>query len=312
MKYLRKHDLVGISGDAQYHNIQNSFLGIALQDESHPSLPLVSVAIFCCVAQRLGIDAHPVGFPYNVLAMITPPSSLTVKRKITEDASPSQPMYLDPFRTGDEILLQDLTAQLRSLRIPQNEHSQMLGPSRTEEVVLRCANNINTSVHRFPRFNVAVPTSTTHTLEVESAAYAALWSTLIFSRNGPDEGFMQRNHYMQRLLERLERQQLMDVGLVEEHMIPMLRDAEQRDNIIEMMAIMRSSDNMPKSVHSRDSEAIRKVRYNVGQVFRHKRYHYLAVITGWDMECKAGPEWMEQNGVDTLTQGQHQSFYHVL
>lgn len=29
------------------------------------------------------------------------------------------------------------------------------------------------------------------------------------------------------------------------------------------------------------------VRYNIGQVCRHKKYNYVCVVHGWDMKCMA-------------------------
>ncbi|KAL3159165.1 hypothetical protein ABBQ32_011153 [Trebouxia sp. C0010 RCD-2024] len=54
------------------------------------------------------------------------------------------------------------------------------------------------------------------------------------------------------------------------------------------------------------------VRFKVGDVIRHKRYHYRGVIYGWDPECKAEEEWMQQMRIDQLPGGRHQPYYHVL
>ena len=271
------------------------------------------MVIFCCVAQRLGIDAQPVGFPYHVLAVVIPRQAILTEGGATEDQSHPRPIYLDPFRTGDEVAEQDLVMQLRSLQVPSPEFSEHLGPSRTEEVVHRCAKNIVTSVNALPHRNAA-STSTDQTLpDIETSLYAALWSILILPGNGLNEGFMQRNRCLQRLLETMGRQFPLDTSLVEAYLIPTVRNLAQRASIMKMLGAMRSSDNMPRPVQSRDAEAAQKVRYRVGQIFHHKRYQYEAVITGWDVECKANPEWIEQMGVNTtLSRGQHQSFYNVL
>jgi F-box protein 21 len=44
-------------------------------------------------------------------------------------------------------------------------------------------------------------------------------------------------------------------------------------------------------------------------VFRHKRYTYHAIITGWDTECKAEEDWVRQMEVDRLPRGRKQAFY---
>lgn len=51
-------------------------------------------------------------------------------------------------------------------------------------------------------------------------------------------------------------------------------------------------------VHRRQGQ--RGLKYKVGDVLRHKRYQYRGVIVGWDPECQAGEEWIEQMRVDRL------------
>ncbi|RMZ84323.1 hypothetical protein DV738_g693, partial [Chaetothyriales sp. CBS 135597] len=54
------------------------------------------------------------------------------------------------------------------------------------------------------------------------------------------------------------------------------------------------------------------VKYRIGQVFRHRRRAYLAVIYGWDPYCNMQETWIRMNGVDRLPLGRSQPFYHVL
>ena len=67
-----------------------------------------------------------------------------------------------------------------------------------------------------------------------------------------------------------------------------------------------------KPIKARDSGSPNRVRYKVGQLFRHKRFHYYAVIYGWDPQCSAEELWITQMRVDDLPRGRHQSFYHSL
>lgn len=43
------------------------------------------------------------------------------------------------------------------------------------------------------------------------------------------------------------------------------------------------------------------VRFRVGDIMMHKRYHYRGVIYGWDPICKASDEWIAQMNVDALS-----------
>ena len=311
--HLRNRNLTGVQGDAHYHDLQNNFIGIALQQGDHPSLPLISVAIFCCVARRLGIDAQPCGFPFHVLAIIKPPPGLTMDGYDSQPGIQSPPMYMDPFRSSEEIDQSDLKAQLQSLGIPISHHRELLDASPTEEIVRRSAKNIITSVQTFPRHNGPGPRSAASFPDHEGAFYAALWALMLLPDGSHYSAGVQRARYLHFILERLEKQTLMDVGLIEKHILPLIEDPTQYGGLLDTIRVMRSGDRMPKQVKARTTpETQDRVRYKVGQVFHHKRYHYQAVITGWDTECAATPDWMNHMGIHTLSRGQHQSFYHVL
>ena len=49
----------------------------------------------------------------------------------------------------------------------------------------------------------------------------------------------------------------------------------------------------------RPNQAI-PIKFKVGDVIRHARYHYRGVIYGWDPECTADEEWMQQMRIDSL------------
>ena len=55
-----------------------------------------------------------------------------------------------------------------------------------------------------------------------------------------------------------------------------------------------------------------EVRYYVGQVCRHAKYHYTCVIHGWDPQCTASASWISHMGVDKLPLKDKQPFYNVL
>ena len=54
-----------------------------------------------------------------------------------------------------------------------------------------------------------------------------------------------------------------------------------------------------------------EVKYAIGMIMKHQRYGYLCVITGWDLRCKASPQWMLGMGVQALDGGANQPFYNV-
>ncbi|KAI9773438.1 MAG: hypothetical protein M1840_007654 [Geoglossum simile] len=352
--FVREHNLTGLRSERTYRDLYNNFIGIALQDEEHQSLPLVSVAIYCCIAKRLGIDARPCGFPFHVHAMVYPPDGWTLdgaRIAPEQDDSRNQqegeprkassadglslldsaqgPMYLDPFRSDRETPLSDLKSQLATIGVTADKYSIYLNGSPASEIVLRTARNIVYSVqesHQNAIVNGNGNTQPSYSIsalaDMEDAFYAALWASIILSTPLPSD----RSHrgltpipgrqYLPHIVRHFEHQNPMDVTLVERHILPLFRDEhrdEQRDSLLETTRVMRAGDVIPKKVVRRDSETARQgVKYKVGQVFRHRRYGYQGIITGWDVECGMDQGWILENRVDRLDRGRHQSFYHIL
>jgi F-box protein 21 len=348
--FVQANDLTGLKSEKAYRDLYNNFIGIALQDEDHPSIPLVSVAIYCCIARRLGVDARPCGFPFHVHAMVYPPEGWTLDGmrinpeqadpgnqpadtshdpSLTDEASPpnpgQDPMYLDPYRSNQETPLSYLKSQLATIGVKEDKHSIYLNGSPTSEIVLRTARNIVFSVQESHQSAIDAgngdprPYDIRALPDMEDAFYAALWASIILSTPLPSD----RSHrgltpipsrqYLPHIVKHFEHQNPMDVTLVERHILPLFCDEhrdEQRDNLLETTRVMRAGDVIPKKVVRRDSDTA--VKYKVGHVFRHRRYGYWGVITGWDVECGMDQGWMLQNRVDRLAKGRHQSFYHVL
>ena len=202
VEYVRAHNLVGIGGDvdAHYHDLQNNFIGKALKSESHPSLPLISVAIYCSIAQRLGVDARPCGFPFHVLAIIYPPQGQSLDGRTMDVATGRPSTYLDPFRSEREISVESLKSQLTTMGVPPQDHAGLLGSASTDEIVARCARNIVTS---FREFHGNAPTPGPSYMK--SALYAALWALLLLPK--PDEqrsAAMRQAQYLPVILNQME------------------------------------------------------------------------------------------------------------
>ncbi|KAA6409060.1 MAG: hypothetical protein FRX48_07404 [Lasallia pustulata] len=321
--YLRRHNLIGIRSDPNYLDLQNNFIGIALQDEDHSSLPLISAAIYCCVAQRLGLDAQPCGFPFHVIAIVKPPEQGTLDGRARDSASPPESMYMDPFRSASEVPIKDLRAQLAAMGSDAS-NSAYLSASPTTEMVLRTSRNIMSSVRRAHGIaRIANPhgghphlTTVSTFPELDSAFYAALWASLLLGSpaagNGPATASLERRQFLPYIVRHFEAHFPNDVFLLEQHIVPLFQNLDEYRQFQETVREMRAGDTMQKQIKRRTTEVSKHVRYKVGQVFRHKRYRYMAVITGWDVECGASEPWIAQMQVHELARGRHQSFYHVL
>lgn len=306
--FLRKDHLTGISGNSHYHDLQNNFIGIALQDEPHSSLPLISVAIYCCVAQRLGIDAQPCGFPFHVLAIIKSLPGRALDGRLPQSGASSESMYMDPFRSNQEVHVKDLRAQLQRLGISASKFPELLAASSTAEIVRRNAKNIVTSLQAIRRDH-----SAGHSFpDADGAFYAAVWASLLLPEVSPITADAQRASCLSHITELIEQYFLTDIWLIEKYILPLTVDRTQHERLQNAIKVIRTTDHKPKDVKGRTSDSLRNVQYKIGQIFYHKRYRYKAVITGWDIECAATDHWMARMGVHELPRGKYQGFYHVL
>lgn len=323
-RFLRANNLTGIASELQYRDLQNNYIGIALQDPNHPSLPLVSVAIFCGVAQRLGLKAHCCGFPNHVHAIICPNSGETLDGRPPVDGSELEtPMYLDPYRSEIEVPIEYLRTQLAAWGVHPGDFHRFLGVSSTRNIVLRTSRNILATVHDFRGLGGSTedtghPTIRLHGnpfADMDTAFYSALWAIFLLHSSSTRPEPAEQIQFLPMILERFERLYHMDANLIERYVCPPFRNVAGTDQweLFETLRVVRAGDSMPKQVRSRDTSAIvDRVRYRVGQIFQHRRYGYTAVVIGWDVECSMNSQWMAHNGIATLDRGRHQSFYHAL
>ncbi len=322
--YLKERSLTGIKDDEYYYNLQNNFIGMALQDNDHPSLPLISVAIYCCVSQRLGLCAYPCGFPFHVLAIIKPAKDLSMDGRRIQSSEDSEPIYMDPFRSDHEIPVSDLRGQLAAMGVSKSEYGGLLDSSSTIDIVGRTARNIINAIHNGPHIHNTSASSGSPAIDSDSAFYGALWALVLLPEGSSAVNDTQKARYLPYVMEHLKNQFSMDIGLAEQYILPIFDSVAEQfilpifNNLRPVAAIcetaraIRASESEPKSAKRRTRTDANNVKYQVGQFFTHMRYRYQAAIIGWDSECGATEEWMSQMSVDNLVHGRHQSFYHVL
>ena len=279
-------------------------MGFALTDPGHNSLPLISAAIYCYTAQIVGLNARPCGFPFHVHIIVKPPEGLDMDGGIADDSADPNPLYIDPFRSDRETPVSDLENQLNFLGTPNDRKTAFLGASLTSGIVLRCSKNILNSI----RHAAELPDLHVVPVDITCARYAALWASLLLA--GPYRTLALQS-YLPLLLEMVVTEFPSDVYLVEQFVLPLFEDSPEYNIILNYLHVMQTVDGLPKQPQRRTTEHD-GVLYRVGQVFRHRRYDYRAVITGWDPECGAPEQWKRRMGVDRLRAKSHQSFYHVL
>jgi F-box protein 21 len=225
--FLRKHNLTGLSNDAEYRDMKNNFLGIALQDPAHPSLPLISCVIFCSLMMRFGIEAHCCGMPSHVHAMVLAPEGQTLDGRVAEEGAVRDMMYLDPFNHGEEVHVGSLERILNDWGVHQVDYKEILvAPQHTSSVVSRTAQNILATIQAFRTTMVntsqQTPSLQLHSGEgsdLEHSFYAALWAKFMLVTSDPWHQ-RQRRQLIPLLVEKFESQFPSDISLIEKYVCP--------------------------------------------------------------------------------------------
>ncbi|KAL6877283.1 hypothetical protein HDV57DRAFT_522558 [Trichoderma longibrachiatum] len=297
LRWLRALNFTGMRNPEQnYRNLRNCLIGQALRHPDHESIPLISTAIFCCVASRLGIDARCCAFPTHVHAIVYPPDGHTLDDEPVENPeAPSERMFLDPYGSGDEIPLSRL--QMTLARLGLQEHNDLfLAPVLAPTMAMRTAQNIRATLarisdmqeHAHPELSQLLHGN--NKMNADACLYAASWATLLLMPPN-NTTWLER---LAKFLRRFPGAWPEDVWMVEKYLWPLYssvinpRDGFPRNidagfgNPWQYWRFVRDADGMAPLVHRRDlCEDPRGPPYYIGQVFRHRRYGWLGAITSW-------------------------------
>ena len=283
--------------------------------------PVAMVAWLCILAEHLGVDIQPLNYPFRTRVIVLPPPGVDLDGRPLVEGQPAEPMYLDPYHSEGETKVEELRQLLRLYHASPAVQERALRPAPASRMVVFSALTIMLAVHEHRRLDDAAdPTRDVRWCkarhwDLESSYYGALWALMILCHQlgaALSAAGMNTTTILYSFLELLETRFPEDVCLVEEEIIPLFRGFDQYRRLVEVVRATRASDIMPKIPRPRNPKIDSRVLYRVGQVFRHRRYRYLAVIIGWDVECSAGNDWVHRMGVNTLPKGRKQSFYHVM
>lgn len=242
-QHMRSLGFTGCSQD-NYQNLANSFMGHSIQGPK-TTLPIISSAIFCSVASRLGLEAYPCAYPYHVYALV-------------RDAASSH-FYVDPH-TGSDIVSQDeLEARLEDIGIgitPENI-LKFLRPATAQDLVLRNARNI---LRNTPYARRKVHEKDQALVNIDAAEYASLFAIALFA-----------NSWTTRILEPLcrclQESFTLDVGLIETHIIPLAELDSRPAKLLRTICVaLRNEDRMIKRPQKRSQPENTSVK--VGQTPR--------------------------------------------
>lgn len=305
-RWLRAQNLTGVQNAARdYRNLRNCLIGQALRHPDHESIPIISSAIFACVARRLGLLAGCCGFPTHVHAVVALPGEEVPR------------MYLDPFGNDDEVLEQDLRSILRRFRWPIGAEALEIMPDAS--IVTRIAGNINETnnmVYGRRAIRDGDPTNHDYTQLIEghgwpvmsACQYAGLWSKLLLSQPAQLEWLTD----LEELFDHMIRTFPEDCWLVERYLMPIYDTLGPIPNgnlyleSRQALGTIRRSDQELGPVCPRVQDEQNAALYRVGDVFKHRRYEYFGIITGWSsQDSRARVE-------STMTDGELQAHYSPL
>ncbi|KAG7134557.1 hypothetical protein HYQ45_007528 [Verticillium longisporum] len=280
-RWLRTHNLTGMSDPHKnYRNLRNCFIGQALRQEEHESLPLISVAIFCCLAERLGLNAHCLAIPGHVHAVVYATRDTNLDGVKTEtgegDIEPAiDEMYLDPFASDYEVSKDSLRTLVLGVGWQRSLES-LLHPAPAATLVVRMATNIKATYtyHRgqdpFLRAGNMLHGHPSENLEL--AVYAQAWATLLLTPGAPEEfGESSRELAFWFNAHRTE-----DVWLIEKYYSP-LSERILGTSASEFTRPMRREDEESPVPRRR----VPDMTFRIGQVVRHARYDRLGLVYGW-------------------------------
>lgn len=279
-RWLRVQNLAGMDDPREnYRNLRNCFIGHALRDENHPSLPVISAAIFCCIAGRLGLNAHCCAMPGHIHAVVLGPPGVTLDGEPAEGAQQHavEQMYLDPFSHDREVARDDLQSLIYALGW-QSSMETLLEPISPAMLVTRMARNIKETYMALHSPLVAMNDNLANLLDgnpaenLELAVYGAAWATLVLTRDDPEE--FEGNS--RQLAFWFKPHQSKDVWLMEKFYLPLSAHILGHPSP-ELTQYMRQAEARPPPPRFRTED----MEYRVGQVVRHTRSDRLAVVCGW-------------------------------
>lgn len=260
-EYLRQRGFIAASL-ARFRKLENNCISIALCDPSQGALPLICVAVYCCVAQRLGLDARPCGFPERVLAIVTARDTNHDLNGVPYDIPAATPdtLYLDPSVSAQETSQASLNALLDSWGVPAVHRAFFLRASPTCDIVLRTAHNIKASLGESQTYATALerfPHLTT-VISPHRASFAARTVLLLLgARNsngvpphGPAANIAIHpalNEYVQDLMSFFRA----DVTSMEEHILPLFEAGQEATFLQYIAREVRQDDAVARPVQPR-------------------------------------------------------------
>ncbi|RYO80616.1 hypothetical protein DL764_009877 [Monosporascus ibericus] len=306
-RWLHSTNMTGLNGpEFTYHYLRNCLIGRALRDDQHPSLPIISAAIYSAIASRLDLEAYCCVLTNHVHAIVLSPPGLSLDGHSLPGAKEQQKMFLDPFGSDDEVPLDHIQTFLSRLGAATS-HDRLMRPTATDLIVMRTAQSIRASFTSFR--TIERPLSQLIPMielnrgdwarNLQPALYSMIWASVMMVPILPDneDGRWDWQQDVRELLTYFYEYFPEDAWLVEKYVCPMydtfsappgrrrnaweLPSKQARDQIRDIRRVDSSAKEPRRRTRLNGGLY---VKYRVGQVFRHRRYDYYGLILGWTVD----------------------------
>jgi F-box protein 21 len=214
----------------RYHALKNVFVGLTIRTV-RTAIPLTLVAIFCAIARRVDLEAHPCGYPGHVYAIV-------------EDDDGTY-LYYDLFPVPGKPPLRPRETLEAELPVEGALRSAIMEPASVLQMVIRAAQNILSILQLVPneraQTNEGYPEICKH-----SMVYAAL-TIMVILKLGPIT-FNVVEHMTQQIPSDFP----MDVRFLEEELLPRIQDRGGRQRLENVCGALRAADTIPRIVSRRN------------------------------------------------------------
>ncbi|ATY64716.1 Cyclin-like F-box [Cordyceps militaris] len=282
--WIRAANLVGLDDQEQdYRNLRNCFIGQALRDSNHESVPIISCAIYCCIAERIGLQAECFLAPICVHIVVTAPPGYDLDMKPSQE---EHQMYLDPFATNGEVPLNKMEHLV--------SHADMTIASLRNSgtvfaITTRTARNIEAShaagARRADPLSLSRLLGGHAALNRQLALYATRWALLILQVPFTQRWRERRTQLLQRLL----RDWPEDEWIMSQYVLAQSRQGRRGggsagDAAVDHAAALHRAwhpDRLRAEIFQNALTPARVAPYRIGQIFVHRRYQWLGAIVGF-------------------------------
>ncbi|KZT51954.1 hypothetical protein CALCODRAFT_487495 [Calocera cornea HHB12733] len=301
-----------------YHRINNHFLDCVLTTHKH-TLPLSLVVLFVSLARHVGLEAHPVGFPQHVHAVVRVKQSAIGSPMFSHSPSEwDEFVHLDVFNSEDRFVLPmpQLITVLEHMGVTNPvQQSQLLRPGTVREMCVRAASNIQHSFHSELEA-LANPNGPSFQY-IRDCVHAAMNAFVMLASPGSRGATTMLMH----MLNYIEEAHRLDWCLLPTEILPNVIGQHTADvgavQVREQLQRLYAAEESDPPKVKRDAESLplatdgTNVEFHVGTIMRHAKFAYVGVIADWNTRCEQPEQWMREMGVDTLSRGRHQPFYTV-